>query len=263
MPAPVHAMSSDPTTGILLPDVGELSSAIPKDWSIVDNPFQANDGTTLTSNMFTRLDTTPDSLFYSNPRFVEHVDTNAVQIMTSYISTQALSPGDAVLDLCSSWTSHIDPAVSKTVSRVVGVGMNEQELQANPVLTEHVVQDLNRDPTLSLYRDQEFDVVLCQLSIDYLTKPLEVMKEISRILKPGGKVHVLFSNRLFLSKAVGLWTGADDLDHAYYVACYLHFCGGDFATILAQDLSTRKGRDQRIVGDPMYVVVGEKALTSL
>jgi hypothetical protein len=45
-----------------------------------------------------------------------------------------------------------------------------------------------------------------------------------RVLKPGGKVHIIFSNRLFLSKAVALWTGADDIDHAFTVGSYLHFC---------------------------------------
>lgn len=108
------------------------------------------------------------------------------------------------------------------------------------------------------YGDNAFDTVLCQLSIDYLTKPMDVLKEVSRVLKPGGSVHILISNRLFLSKAVGLWTGADDLDHAYYVACYLYFCGGDFVNMQAKDLSTRRGRDQRIVGDPMYVVTAKK-----
>ncbi len=102
-------------------------------------------------------------------------------------------------------------------------------------------------------------VVLCQLSIDYLIRPLEVLKDVGRVLKPGGKVHILFSNRLFLSKAVGLWTGADDIDHAYYVGCYLNFCHGGFGNIVAKDLSTRTtGRQHRIVGDPLYVVVAEK-----
>jgi SAM-dependent methyltransferase len=105
-----------------------------------------------------------------------------------------------------------------------------------------------------------FDVVLCQLSIDYLTKPLQVLKEVGRILKVGGTVHILFSNRLFLSKAVGLWTGGDDIDHAYTVACYLKFCGGGFKEIKARDLSARKGgRDRLIVGDPVFVVSAVKA----
>jgi SAM-dependent methyltransferase len=169
--------------------------------------------------------------------------------MTDYVSS-TVKDSQAVLDLCSSWTSHISP--DQPIPRVAGLGMNSKELQANPVLTDWAVQDLNDKPVLP-YKDDEFDVVLCQLSIDYLTKPLEVCKEVSRVLKPGGTVHIIFSNRLFLSKAVAIWTGADDIDHSFLVSSYLHFCGG-FEEIEAVDLSVRKGRQQQIVGDPLYVV---------
>jgi SAM-dependent methyltransferase len=178
--------------------------------------------------------------------------------MTNYISQVAIVPGTkSVLDLCSSWTSHIStPQVP--LQRVAGLGMNAKELEANKVLTEWTVQDLNEKQVLP-YPDAAFDVVLLQLSIDYMTKPLQVCKEIGRVLKTGGKVHILFSNRLFLSKAVAVWTGADDIDHAFTVGSYLHFCqGGLFQQIEAHDLSVRKGRGKRIVGDPLYVVTAIK-----
>lgn len=147
---------------------------------------------------FARLDSSPDSVFYTDPRFVEHVDEGAVKAMTKYISEQAVRDGDTVLDLCSSWTSHIDGNVAKAV-KVSGLGMNEKELSSNPSLSDWTVRDLNQDAKLP-YNDGKFDVVLCQLSIDYLTKPLAVLKEVSRVLKPGGTVHILFSNRLFIQK---------------------------------------------------------------
>jgi len=305
-----QAMTTDPKTKIALPDVGEIERAVPTNWDNIDNPFAASSSVSSSSSMFDRLDTTDDAIFYSTPRFVEHVDENAVRLMTDYISNEALSlsssaSGDIdlglnVLDLGSSWTSHISPSVASTqkIRRLVGVGMNREELTANPLLTEWIVQDLNQrqgrpappatspssptaatSTTILPFEDNTFDVVLCQLSIDYLTRPLEVLRDVGRVLKPGGTVHILFSNRLFLTKAVGLWTGADDIDHVYYVACYLHFCGlhNDpkstttnptsssslssllFGNIRAKDLSTRtKGRDKRIVGDPLYVVVAEK-----
>lgn len=257
-------MSKDPKTGIALPDPGEIEAAVPTDWGNVENPFLEGDS----SSLFSRLDNTNDSIFYSEPRFVEHVDENAVHLLTEYISNEALAVrptdgGIAVLDLASSWTSHIDPKALQQrdgyKTKVTGLGMNAKELQANPILREWTVQDLNKDPKLP-YPDQSFDVVLIQLSIDYLTRPLEVLQEIARVLKPGGKVHILFSNRLFLTKAVGLWTGADDIDHAYYVSCYLHFCRpGAFERIAARDLSSRK-KNRMIVGDPMYVVTGQRPL---
>jgi SAM-dependent methyltransferase len=176
--------------------------------------------------------------------------------MTKYISQAAIVPETrSVLDLCSSWTSHISTPVP--LVQVAGLGMNAKELEANSVLTEWTVQDMNEKAVLP-YHDAVFDVILLQLSIDYLTRPLQVCKEMGRVLKTGGKVHVIFSNRLFLSKAVAVWTGADDIDHAFTVGSYLHFCQGGFQQIEAHDLSLRKGRDKRIVGDPLYVVTAMK-----
>jgi SAM-dependent methyltransferase len=276
-PKAACATIQDPKTGILLPSEGEIEDAVPKDWSNVDNPFvddQKSSSSSSNNNLFSRLDSSPDSVFYTNPRFVEHIDENAVQLLTDYVSNQASTAGatESVLDLCSSWTSHITVSCAKDLKRIVGVGMNQQELEANPVLTEWLVQDLNQDPKLP-FPDDCIDVVLCQLSIDYLTRPLQVLKEAHRVLRPGGTIHILFSNRLFLTKAVALWTGADDIDHAYTVACYLHFCcaadaskpEGCFENIQAIDLSRRTQRgssgERRIIGDPLYVVKGMKSKT--
>jgi SAM-dependent methyltransferase len=255
-PPPSCATTLDTKTGIRLPDPGEIEVAVPQDWNDIENPFDDK-------SQFSRLDNSPDSNFYQDARFVEHVDQQAVQLMTDYISNVAIpnqqkSNGNiTVLDLCSSWVSHIDKNAAAKVQRISGLGMNAQELQENPILTDFVVQDLNANPSLP-YSSNTFDIVLCQLSIDYLTRPLEVLKEVSRILKPGGTVHILFSNRLFLSKAVSGWTGGDDIDHAYTVACYLHFSGGQLNNIQAQDLSVRK--KGRVVGDPMYVVLAVKTV---
>lgn len=163
-----------------------------------------------------------------------------MESMTSYISDRLLQPGDSVLDLCSSWTSHIRPGQLE-LKRVAGLGMNTKELEANPTLTDWNVVDLNADKNVKLpYDDESFDKITLQLSIDYLIHPLEVMKEASRVLRKDGKIAILFSNRLFLSKAVGLWTGSDDIEHAYTVGSYLHFCNGGFTNIKAEDLSNRK-----------------------
>ncbi|KAL7551620.1 hypothetical protein ACHAWF_016580 [Thalassiosira exigua] len=253
-----HAASAavrDPKTGVLLPSVGEIESAMPGSWEDDDNPLADSD-----RSSFSRLDSAPDTIFYADPRFVEHVDERAVEAMTGYISERLVKPGDSVLDLCSSWTSHISSG--SDLKRVAGLGMNAKELEANPSLTEWTVLDLNADKNARLpYDDDSFDVVLLQLSIDYLIHPLEVLKEASRVLKKGGKIAILFSNRLFLSKAVGLWTGSDDVEHAYTVGGYLHFCNGGFVDIQAKDLSARKqkGKERVIVGDPLYVVTATKS----
>eukprot|EP00578_Thalassiosira_sp_NH16_P032126 CAMPEP_0181079158 /NCGR_PEP_ID=MMETSP1071-20121207/1877_1 /TAXON_ID=35127 /ORGANISM="Thalassiosira sp., Strain NH16" /LENGTH=380 /DNA_ID=CAMNT_0023160535 /DNA_START=50 /DNA_END=1192 /DNA_ORIENTATION=+ len=270
-PRPSNAATyRDPKTGILLPSVGEIESSIPSNWDDYDNPLSSSSGggeysSSSSSSSFSRLDSSPDAIFYSEPRFVEHVDERAVESMTSYITDSLLKPGDSVLDLCSSWTSHIRPSASDgrllELKRVSGLGMNAKELEANPALTDWTVMDLNADGNVKLpYDDDSFDAILLQLSIDYLIHPLEVMKEASRVLRKGGKIAILFSNRLFLSKAVGLWTGSDDIDHAYTVGSYLRFCNGGFTNIRAEDLSTRKqkGKERVIVGDPLYVVTATK-----
>ena len=197
----VEAITTAPS-GVVYPSEGEIEEAIPKDWSGIDNPFDD-----FPQKQFSRLDNKPDSIFYAEPRFVEHVDVSAVRKMSEYISNNLLVPGDTVLDLCSSWTSHIPLEVKERLklSSIVGLGMNEEELKANKVLDSYTVQDLNENPKLIIFPDASFDIVLCQLSIDYLTRPLDVMREVGRILKPGGRVAILFSNRLFLSKVTLLF----------------------------------------------------------
>lgn len=258
----------DPKTGVVLPSMGDIAASIPRDnddddgWP-AEPPFEDGDKTA-----FARLDSTTDAMFYAEPRFVEHVDEAAARTMTDYVTGTLSSPNvRAVLDLCSSWTSHVaasSSAVDLGLVRVAGLGMNERELAANRALTEYAVADLN-DPRFSRlpYDDDAFDVVLCQLSVDYLVRPLRVFREVLRVTRPGGTVRVLFSNRLFLSKAVGLWTGQDDVDHAYTVASYLRYCadagggGARFVDLRARDLSTRTKKGV-VVGDPLFVVEGTK-----
>ena len=257
-PQPSNAAIRDPKTGILLPSIGEIEGAIPQTYSDDDNPLNNSIDAASSSN-FARLDTTPDTIFYKEPRFVEHVDEACVQSMTNYISNVFIQPNDdSVLDLCSSWTSHIQPtATTLQLKRVSGLGMNSEELQSNKVLTDWTVMDLNANSDFKLpYDDNSFDKILLQLSIDYLIHPIQVMKECSRILKKDGKIAILFSNRLFLSKAIGLWTGSDDIDHAYTVGSYLYFSEG-FRDIKAIDLSTRNKKGM-IIGDPLYVVTASK-----
>lgn len=260
-PKSATAMYTDKKTGIQFPEVGEIASAIPTPWNDDDDDDDDDIQELTDKSRFQRLDSTSDAIFYQEPRFVEHVDDTAVARMTEYLNLVVVAPPEvhAVLDLCSSWTSHLPPSRRNTsgsistddkLQRVAGLGMNAQELQANPSLTEWTVADLNEKPVLP-YTDSSFDAVVCQLSIDYLTQPVQVCREIGRVLKPDGKVHILFSNRLFIQKAVALWTGADDIDHAYTVGRYLR-AADSFTQIAATDLSTRKGG--KIVGDPVYVV---------
>lgn len=206
------------------------------------------------ADMFKRFDETVDTEFYSAPRFVYHIDEAAVEAVTRYYSEVFPPSGNkdvALLDLCSSWVSHYPKGY--TAGRIVGLGMVKEELERNPQLTECTVQDLNINPILP-YPDNTFDVVTNCVSVDYLTKPLEIFRETHRVLKPGGRAIMTFSNRCFPTKAISIWTQTGDLDHIWIVGSYFHYSvPGGFQEPVGVDISPNPGRS-----DPMYVVYGLK-----
>jgi Methyltransferase domain len=140
---------------------------------------------------FARMDETEDTVFYSQPRLVYHIDDPAVSSLTKYYA-ENFKDGEDVLDICSSWVSHY-PKDWKS-GNVVGLGMNDYELSQNKQLSSYVVKDLNEEPLLP-FDDASFDKVTCVVSIDYLNKPLQVVKEIGRVLRPGGECILSMSNR--------------------------------------------------------------------
>ncbi|VVA10374.1 PREDICTED: class I SAM-dependent methyltransferase [Prunus dulcis] len=204
---------------------------------------------------FKRFDESSDQLFYEAPRFVTHIDDPAIAALTKYYSKvfpPSNSPGVCILDMCSSWVSHFPPGYKQ--EQIVGMGMNEEELKRNPVLTEYVVQDLNVNPKLP-FEDNSFDVITNVVSVDYITKPLDVFKEMRRILKPGGLAIMSFSNRCFWTKAISIWTSTGDADHGLIVGSYFHYAGG-FEPPQGVDISPNPGRS-----DPMYIVYSRKLST--
>jgi SAM-dependent methyltransferase len=159
----------------------------------------------LPSRLFDRVDNSADAVFYQAPRLVAHIDEATIAALTKFYG-DILFDGADVLDLMSSWISHL-PAET-ALGRVAGLGMNMQELKANPRLTEYLVQDLNVVPRLT-YADVAFDFVFIAVSIQYLVRPIEVFAEIGRILRPGGQLVVAMSHRCFPTKAIrGFQEGA-------------------------------------------------------
>lgn len=179
-----------------------------------------------TENDLRRQDETDDGIFYSVPRFVYHVDEKAVAALTEYYATEfpklAKKEGEkpAVLDLCASHVSHFPNDVSDYTGKRVALGMNEEELKENTQVDDFVVQDLNVNPTLP-FPDNSFDIVTNAVSIDYLTRPLEICKEVARVLKPGGTAMFALSNRCFPTKAIGLWLQTNG-----EYKLYAHICRG-------------------------------------
>ncbi|MDZ7833905.1 MAG: methyltransferase domain-containing protein [Desulfobacterales bacterium] len=214
----------------------------------------------LTPDGLVRGDETNDARFYEKPRLVNHIDERAIEIISGLYG-QILTPEMQVLDLMSSWRSHVPDAV--TPHTLVGLGMNAAELQENPQLTEHVVHDLNEMPKLP-FDDAAFDRVICTVSVEYMTQPKAVFDEIARVLKPDGILMHTFSNRWFPPKAIKLWIELHEFERMGLVLEYFHQ-SGQFADL--KTFSTR-GWDRPETdkyyadmpqSDPVFAVWGRKA----
>ncbi len=193
------------------------------------------------AGFFRRADESPDDRFYSVARKVTHIDDGAIAAVTS-LYAELLPEGAVVLDLMSSWRSHLPPG---RPARAVGLGMNAEELADNPQLDEVLVADLNARPALP-FPDAAFDAVVCCVSVQYLTRPIEVFAEVARVLRPDGPFVVTFSNRCFPDKAVAAWMGGDDEDHVTLVSAYFERTPG-FGAVEA-------GASRPGWGDPLYAV---------
>lgn len=196
---------------------------------------------------FRRYDEAPDEQFYKTPRLVTHIDDRAIAAVTQIYKEHFPADG-AILDLMSSWVSHLPPEVA--YRRVVGLGLNEEELRRNPRLDSYVVQNLNQNPVLP-FENAEFDGAGICVSVDYLTNPVTVLREVGRVLKVGSPIVITFSNRCFPEKAVAIWHQLDDRGHMQLVEHYLRDAG-NWSDVHSLDRSPR-----RMFSDPLYAVIGE------
>jgi SAM-dependent methyltransferase len=198
----------------------------------------------LPKGAFAKQDSGDDLAFYAPPRLVTHIDDAATAALTGHYRA-LLPPGARLLDLMSSWVSHLPADVS--YAEVVGHGMNADELRANPRLTQWFIQNLNDNPQLPL-TDHGFDAALCCVGVQYLQRPARVFDEVRRVLVPGAPFIVSFSNRCFPMKAVAIWRALDTNGHAALVKLYLERAG--FGRVRVDLLAD--GRS----GDPLVAVTG-------
>ena len=195
---------------------------------------------------FQRQDETPDTLFYQVPRLVTHIDDATIAALTQFYRQQ-LPPQSHLLDLMSSWISHLPEEV--TYARVAGLGMNCEELEHNPRLSDFAVHDLTAQPQLP-YADACFDAVLNVVSIQYQTHPVEVCKDICRVLRPGGQHIVAMSHRLFPTKAIAAFHHFSPQERVDLVMRYFEQAGG-FALPIFVDRSPADA-------DPLWIVVAQR-----
>lgn len=205
----------------------------------------------------TKLDESNDNLFYSSPRFVTHVDESFIQQLTE-LYRERLQPHTQILDMMSSWVSHLPEELE--FEHIEGHGLNEEELARNPRLDHWFVQNLNQQQLLPL-PDQSFDAVLNTVSIQYLQLPEAVFAEIYRILKPGGLCIVSFSNRMFYQKAIQAWRDGSEADRVELVKGYFKSIPG----FSEPEVITRPSSIPSFLqmlgmsgGDPFYAVVAQR-----
>jgi hypothetical protein len=205
----------------------------------------------------TPMDPGNDTSFYSQPRFVTHIDDNAIQTLRNYYATVLPNKG-RILDFCSSWISHypreVEAAKKDGDLEILGTGMNKTELSQNHVLSAWALQDLNEDPNVRLPAiegkgEGKIDASTCVVSIDYLTKPVDVLKSIREQTNEDGKVHLVISNRCFPTKVVGRWLKIDEEERLEMVGDYLWWSGW-------RDVEIVTVVPKSWMHDPLWVVRG-------
>jgi len=190
---------------------------------------------------FDRADPAPDPHFYGFPRLVTHIDDGAIAAVGDLYDELHLT--GSVLDLMGSWVSHFHDAPA----HLTVLGMNPQELAANRQAAATVVRDLNADPRLPFDADS-FDAAVCCVSVDYLTRPLEVFADVARVVRPRAPFVCTFSNRCFPTKAVRGWLEASDEEHCEIVADYFRLAGGWDEPV------SRRESPLLHFGDPLFAV---------
>jgi|SRR5579883_152384 SAM-dependent methyltransferase len=205
-----------------------------------------------TAKDFSRQDEADDANFYAMPRMVVHLDDKAIARVKD-IARRYIPPMQArVLDLMSSFRSHLPE--DHPYREIVGLGMNAAEMQANPQLTRFVVHDLNKMPRLP-FNTAYFDAVINTVSVQYLTQPVAVFREVARVLRPAGVSIVIFSDRMFPTKAVRIWREGDDEDHIALVQEYHRLAGG-FHHVQVERYPGGNSSWFRTAQDPLYAVIG-------
>lgn len=205
----------------------------------------SNTDTQLPADWFRRIDEAPDEDFYREPRFVAHIDLATIEALSTFYR-EFIPTGSDVLDLMSSWISHLPEDLS--VGRVAGLGMNEAELAANPQLSDFCVHNLNDQPRLP-YPEGAFDRIILAVSVQYLKRPLEVMASSHKVLREGGAICIAMSHRLFPTKAVLAFHELGASERVQLVGHYLKSAG--FSNVVFEDRSPPNA-------DPLWLVIGRR-----
>lgn len=192
-----------------------------------------------------QVDGLPDLLLDPTPTACRLVDPAAIAAIVA-LHREVLPAGGAILDLASTWISHLPPEIP--YRRVAGVGKDACELAENPFLDEWRVQDLNQNPSLP-FAANEFDGAILCVAVQHLTRPMEVIRDVGRVLQPGAPFVVTFSNCCLPARPIACWRLLDDTGHLCLIA--QHFTTArNWTDIRCLDRTPPGG------SMPLYAVIG-------
>ena len=201
-----------------------------------------------------KLDESSDEQFYSEPKFVYHLDSNFRQYLSN-IYKDEIADYSTVLDLMSSWDSYLPK--NKKYKKVIGHGLNKQELEKNKILDSYWIQNFNLDQEISL-DSESVDYCLMVAAWQYLQYPENLTKEIVRILKNQGKFIISFSNRAFWHKAPNIWTSSSEEERVTYVRKVLITNGFNEPKIIQKFNEPAKNIFNFLNKDPFYCLIATK-----
>ena len=201
-----------------------------------------------------KLDESNDEDFYSEPKFVYHLDSNFRQYLSNVYKNE-IHEYSTVLDLMSSWDSYLPLEIK--YKKVIGHGLNKKELQRNRLLDSFWVQNFNLKQEIPI-KNEEIDYCLMVAAWQYLQYPENLTKEISRILRNGGKIIVSFSNRAFWHKAPNVWTSSTEDERVKYVRKVLISNGFKEPKIIKKFHSPTNNIFNFFKKDPFYCLIASK-----
>lgn len=208
----------------------------------------------LNLNQRRKLDESNDLEFYATPKFVYHLDSNFRNELTN-IYKEELCSDSTVLDLMSSWDSYLPR--TKNYKKVIGHGLNKEELEKNKYFDKYWIQNFNKDQNIPL-ESESIDYCLMVAAWQYLQYPENIAMEIARILKNNGKLIIAFSNRAFWTKAPNIWTNSDENQRVDYVRNVLILNGFNEPKVIKKHVSNSLKLLPFFNFDPFYCLIAQK-----
>ena len=201
-----------------------------------------------------KVDESNDEEFYSDPKFVYHLDANFRKYLSN-IYRNEIKENSTVLDLMSSWDSYLPEEIK--YKTVIGHGLNRQELEKNKIFDKYWIQNFNLNQDIPL-DNESIDYCLMVAAWQYLQYPENLTREIVRILNNKGKFIIAFSNRAFWHKAPNIWTTSTEEERIKYVRKVLVSNGFNEPKIIRKFNEPALNLFNFLSKDPFYCLIATK-----